>query len=103
MTPSHRFELILALLTAVLLLEVLARRMRLPPSAALVLGGLALALIPGVPSFELDPDLTLLLFLPPLLFESAYFTVWRDFRANFRIIMQLAVGAVAFTTLVVGV
>jgi monovalent cation/hydrogen antiporter len=103
MTPSHRFELILALLAAVLLLEVLARRMRLPPSAALVLGGLVLALIPGVPSFELDPDLTLLLFLPPLLFESAYFTVWRDFRANFRIIMQLAVGAVAFTTLVVGV
>ena len=63
---------------------------------------MALALAPGVPSFELDPDLTLLLFLPPLLFESAYFTVWRDFRANFRIILQLAVGAVAFTTLVVG-
>ena len=103
MTPSNRFELILALLTAVLLLEWAARKLRLPPSAALVSGGLVLAVLPGVPDFELDPDLTLLLFLPPLLFESAYFTVWRDFRANFRIIMQLAVGAVAFTTLVVGV
>jgi Na+/H+ antiporter len=103
MSASHRFELILALLTSVLVLEWAARKFRLPPSAALVLGGIALALVPGVPSFELDPDLTLLLFLPPLLFESAYFTVWRDFRANFRIIMQLAVGAVVFTTVVVGV
>ena len=102
MTPSNRFELILALLTAVLVLEWAARKLRLPPSAALVMGGMALALVPGVPSFELDPDLTLLLFLPPLLFESAYSTVWRDFRADFRIIIQLAVGAVAFTTLVVG-
>src|SRR5271168_262611 len=103
MTPSNRFELILALVAAVLVLEYAARKLRLPPSAALVLGGIALALLPGVPDFELDPNLTLLLFLPPLLFESAYFTVWRDFRANFRIILQLAVGAVAFTTLVVGI
>jgi CPA1 family monovalent cation:H+ antiporter len=103
LTPSHRFELILALMAAVLLLEFAARKLRLPPSAALVLGGIGLALIPGVPDFELDPDLTLLLFLPPLLFESAYFTAWRDFRANLRIILQLAVGAVAFTTLIVGV
>lgn len=102
-SPSHRFELILALLAAVLVLEIAARKLRLPPAAALVLGGIALALLPGVPDVELDPDLTLLLFLPPLLFESAYFTVWRDFRANLRIIMQLAVGAVAFTALVVGV
>jgi CPA1 family monovalent cation:H+ antiporter len=52
---------------------------------------------------ELDPDLALVLFLPPLLLASAFFTVWRDFRANLRIILQLAVGAVAFTTLVVGI
>ena len=43
-----------------------------------------------------------MLFLPPLLLSSAFFTVWRDFRANLRIILQLAVGAVAFTTLIVG-
>ena len=83
-------------------LELLARRMRLPPAAAFILGGIALALIPGVPDITLDPDLALLLFLPPLLLSSAFFTVWRDFRANLRIILQLAVGAVAFTTLGVG-
>ncbi len=103
MSPAHLFELILALMAAVIFLEVAAKKLRLPPAAALVLGGITLALIPGVPEFTLDPDLTLLLFLPPLLFESAYFTAWRDFRANLRIILQLAVGMVAFTTLIVGV
>jgi monovalent cation/hydrogen antiporter len=89
-------------MAAVIGLELLARRARLPPAAAFILGGTALALIPGVPDIELDPDLALILFLPPLLLSSAFFTVWRDFRANLRIIVQLAVGAVAFTTLAVG-
>jgi len=75
----------------------------MPPAAAFILGGITLALIPNTPDIELDPDLALVLFLPPLLLASAYFTVWRDFRANLRIILQLAVGAVAFTTLVVGI
>ena len=103
MTPALRFELVLALLAAVIVLELLARRLRLPPAAMLILGGIALALIPGIPDFAIDPDLILVLFLPPLLLAGAYFTSWRDFRADLRIILQLAVGAVLFTTLVVGV
>ena len=102
MTPAARFELVLVLMAAVVALELLARRLRLPPAAALIVGGISLALIPGAPDIELDPDLALVLFLPPLLLASAYFTVWRDFRANLRIILQLAIGAVGFTTLVVG-
>jgi CPA1 family monovalent cation:H+ antiporter len=97
-----RFELVLFLLAVIVVLELLARRLRLPPAAAFVLGGIALALVPAAPQLELDPDLALVLFLPPLIMSSAFFTVWRDFRANLRIILQLAVGAVAFTTLVVG-
>lgn len=103
MSPVHLFELVLLLMALAIPLELLARRLRLPPAAALILGGMALALSPGQHDLQLDPDLTLVLFLPPLLMASAYFTVWRDFRANLRIILQLAVGAVAFTTLVVGV
>jgi Na+/H+ antiporter len=102
MSAVARFELVILLLAVIVVLELAARRLRLPPSAAFVLGGIALALIPGTPDVELDPDLALVLFLPPLLLASAFFTVWRDFRANLRIILQLAVGAVAFTTLVVG-
>ncbi len=102
MSPVHLFELLLLLMGLVIPLELLARRLHLPPAAALILGGMALALAPGQHDLQLDPDLTLVLFLPPLLMASAYFTVWRDFRADLRIILQLAVGAVAFTTLVVG-
>lgn len=103
MPPAESFELVLVLIAAVIPLELMARRLRFPPSAVLTLGGVALALLPGMPEISVDPDLMLVLFLPPLLFSSAYFTVWRDFRANLRIILQLAVGAVVFTTLVVGV
>jgi len=103
MRPVDLFELILLLMTVVVGLELIARRLRMPPAAALILGGIVLALIPDAPGIELDPDLALVLFLPPLLLASAYFTSWRDFRANLRIIVQLAVGAVAFTTAIVGV
>jgi CPA1 family monovalent cation:H+ antiporter len=103
MTPVSRFEIVLLLMAVIVVLEVLARRLQLPRAAALIVGGIGFAMIPGAPDIELDPDLVLVLFLPPLLMASAWFTAWRDFRADIRIILQLAVGAVAFTTLVVGV
>ncbi|HET6607596.1 MAG TPA: Na+/H+ antiporter [Rhodopila sp.] len=103
MTPVALFELILVLITVAVALELAARRLHLPPAAALILGGIVLAVFPGMPGVSLDPDLVLVLFLPPLLLASAYFTVWRDFRDNLTIILQLAVGAVVFTTVVVGV
>ena len=100
--PVALFELVLALLAGALLLSALASRTALPPAAALVVGGMVLALVPGVPTVTLDPDLTLVLFLPPLLMASAYGTAWRDFRAEMVPILLMAVGAVAFTTACVG-
>lgn len=102
MHPLALFETILLLLTAALVLSLLARRLGMPPAAAYVIGGVALAFTPGAPRFEIDPEFVLVLFLPPLLLSSAYFTVWRDFRANLRPILLLAIGAVIFTTVVVG-
>lgn len=102
MTPVDLFELVLAFLAIALVLSSGASRFCLPPSAALVLGGVALAFVPSVPAFDLDPGLILVLFLPPLLLSSAYGTVWRDFRAELRPILMMSVGAVVFTTLVVG-
>ncbi len=61
-----------------------------------------LAVVPGMPAVELDPDLVPVVFLPPLLLLSAYMTDWRAFRADLRIILQLAIGAVIFTTFAVG-
>ncbi|HST89396.1 MAG TPA: Na+/H+ antiporter [Ktedonobacterales bacterium] len=94
-------EIVLALLLAVVLLAMLARRLRIPYPILLVLGGLALALIPGVPNVELRPDLVFLLFLPPLLYSSAWTTSWRDFHFNLRPIGLLAIGLVLVTTTLV--
>jgi monovalent cation/hydrogen antiporter len=102
MAPVHVLELVLLLLAAAVVLALAARRLHVPPAAAFVLGGIVLALTPGPPQVELDPELTLFLFLPPLLHSSAWVTVWRDFRANLRPILLLAIGAVAFTTASVG-
>ncbi|MDR5783554.1 Na+/H+ antiporter [Caballeronia sp. LZ065] len=97
------FNLVLISLIAIIALEVLARRLRLPPAAALLIGGVAMAFVPGLPKFELDPELVLVVFLPPLLMYGAYFFVWDDFKRNLSGILLLAIGAVAFTTFVVGV
>jgi CPA1 family monovalent cation:H+ antiporter len=102
MAPVRLLDLILLLMAVAVVLALVARRLRIPPAVAFVPGGMILALTPGVPAFQLDPALSLTLFLPPLIQAGAFFTVWRDFRANLRPILLLAVGAVAFTTFVVG-
>src|SRR6266853_506070 len=95
-------EVILGLLAAVAGLALLGRRLPVPLPILLVIGGLVIALIPGLPRVRLDPDLVFIFFLPPLLYPAALFTSWRDFRANLRPISLLAVGLVLFTTVAVG-
>jgi CPA1 family monovalent cation:H+ antiporter len=102
MTAVETFELILILLAMVIALHWLAARIGLPPSAALIVGGGALAFLPGLPVISLDPELALVLFLPPLLFDGAYYTAFGRFRRHLPGILSLALGAVVFTTVVVG-
>jgi len=98
MNSLYQLEMIILLLTAVLALTTAARKFAIPYPILLVIGGLILSFIPGLPSIRLDPDLIFLVFLPPLLWAAAYFTSWRDFRANARPITLLAVGLVLVTT-----
>jgi monovalent cation/hydrogen antiporter len=93
---------VLALLFAVVLFTTLARRLRLPFPSLLALGGLVMALIPGLPRVQLPPDVVLLVFLPPLLFSAGWRISPRDLAENARPIALLAVGLVLFTTLGVG-
>jgi Na+/H+ antiporter len=102
MSPAETFQTILLLLMTAVVFDTVARRLRLPSASVLVLAGIVLALVPGLPEVEFDPDFVMVLFMPPLLLSGAYFTVWPDFRADLRIILQLAVGAVVVTTLLVG-
>jgi Na+/H+ antiporter len=90
-------ETIFVLLAAVATLATLANRIGVPYPILLVLGGLVLGFVPGLPRVELEPEVVFLLFLPPLLYVSAIFTSWRDFRTNLRKISQLAVALVLMT------
>jgi CPA1 family monovalent cation:H+ antiporter len=69
-----------------------------PPAILLVLTGAALALVPGLPTVRLAPELVLLLVLPPVIYSAAVAMSWREFRYNLRSISLLAVGCVVFTT-----
>ncbi len=95
--------LVLGLLVAVVALAIIAPRLHIPYTILLVLGGLLLGFVPGLPRFTLDPDVVFLLLLPPLLYSSAWQTSWRDFHANLRPISLLALGLVLLTTIVVAV
>jgi Na+/H+ antiporter len=96
-------EILLGLMVAVAALSALANLLSIPYPIVLVLGGLALGAIPGLPDTRLDPDLVLVLFLPPLLYVSAFYVSLRDVRANLRPISLLAVGLVITTTIAVAV
>jgi Na+/H+ antiporter len=87
------------LLVIIAAVAVLATRLKVPPAILLVLTGIVLALLPGLPTVRLAPDLVLLLVLPPVIYSAAVAMSWREFRFNLRPISLLAVGCVVFTTL----
>ena len=95
--------LVFSLLVAIVVLTTMAARLRLPYAILLVLGGLLLSFLPGLPTITLDPELILFFFLPPLIYSSAWTTSWREFRANLRPILLLSVGLVLATTCMVAV
>jgi CPA1 family monovalent cation:H+ antiporter len=98
---THDQLVLLVLLLAVAALLILAPVFRIPYPIFLVLGGLALGFVPGVPSLELPPEVVLVGILPPLLYVSAFFTSLRDLRTNAKPVGILAIGLVLVTMTVV--
>jgi CPA1 family monovalent cation:H+ antiporter len=90
-----------ALLAIVGAVAWIAARLHLPPPILLVVAGIALALMPWVPSITLQPDVVLLVLLPPLIYFAAFTMSWQAFRANLRPILLLAFGCVIVTTIAV--
>src|SRR5688572_10924864 len=95
-------EVILFLMLSAVALGWVARHFRFPYPIALVIGGGALGFVPGLLKLEFDPQLILVVVLPPILYQAALLTSWRDFKANIRPISLLAIGLVIATTLAVG-
>jgi monovalent cation/hydrogen antiporter len=94
---EHVELIVFGLLVAVAALAVLALVIRVPYPITLVVGGALIGFVPGVPDVELDPDLVLLIFLPPLLYGAAFFSSLRDLRKNARPIALLSIGVVFAT------
>ena len=96
-------QMVIGLLVVVVLIAWLAAKLKLPYPILLVIGGLALSFVEGLPRAVLQPDVVFLILLPPLIFYAALLTSWRDFKAHARPISILAVGLVLATVLAVAV
>jgi CPA1 family monovalent cation:H+ antiporter len=97
-TMTATIQTLLLLLAVLVVVALLARRLKTAPSILLVIAGIALALTPGLPHLQLAPELVLLGILPPLIYSAGVAMSWREFRFNLRPITLLAFGCVVFTT-----
>src|SRR5256714_7919745 len=95
--------LIAGLLVAVAGLGALARRLSIPYPIVLVIGGALFGFVPGMPAVNLNPNVVLVVFLPPLLYSSAFFANLGDLRANLRGLTLSSVGLVLVTMVAVAV
>jgi|ERR1700722_3557869 len=95
----REIQILLLLLIAIAAVGIVAKRLKVPPAILLVVTGIGLALVPGLPAVRLAPELVLLLVLPPLIYSSAVAMSWREFHFSLRPISLLAVGCVVFTTM----
>ena len=92
------FQTVLLMMAVLALVAVVARRLHIAPSILLVVAGVGVALIPGLPPVVLAPEIVLLVILPPLIYSAGVAMSWREFRFNLRPITLLAFGCVIFTT-----
>src|SRR6266851_1396820 len=96
----HAIQIVfLILLLFVVIFAALARKLQTPYPIVLVIAGLLLSFVPGIPKISLNPDVIFLIVLPPLLYSAAWLTSWRDFKFNLVSILMLAFGLVGFTVL----
>src|ERR1700754_241756 len=98
---AHLFSLCIMLILVILFLVMLAQKLRVAYPIVLVLGGLALSFAPGISTFTIDPEMIFVIFLPPLLYEAAWYTSWKEFWRWRRVISVFAVLIVVLTSGVV--
>ena len=98
---QEKLLLVLTLLFVVFMLVMLGQKLKISYPIFLVLAGLSISFIPGVPRIAIEPEMVFLIFLPPLLYEAAWYTSWNDFWNWRKPIGMLAFGLVFFTSVIV--
>lgn len=99
----ENITIIIMMLFGISFLGILSKKYNFPFPIVLVICGVLISVIPGLPIIELDPEIVFIIFLPPLLYYAAWYTSWHDFKSSIRSITLAAVGLVLFTTLAVAV
>lgn len=99
----ENITIIIIMLFGVAFLGILSNKYKFPFPIALVLCGVVISVIPGLPVISLSPDIVFLIFLPPLLYSGAWYTSWHEFKANIRPISLSAIGLVLFTMITVAI
>ena len=98
---TDKFMFCIGLVIVILLLVMLAQKMKIAYPIVLVVGGLLLSLIPGLPLVNINPELIFIIFLPPLLYEAAWYTSWKEFWRWRRVITSFAFLIVLITSLLI--
>ena len=99
-TNVHALEFVfLLLLLFIVVFGFISKKLKTPYPIVLVVGGLLLSFVPGIPRIDLNPDVIFFVILPPLLYSAAWLTSWREFSYNLVSILFLAFGLVTFTVL----
>ncbi len=93
--------LVMILFFFMAMLFIISQRVKISYPILLVIGGLAISFIPGLPQFSINPEVVFLVFLPPLLFEAAWYTSWNSFWSNRRSILTMGFGLVFVTSIAV--
>ncbi len=99
----NNFQIIILLMSAAILLVGVAQKLKIPYPLALVIGGMIIGFIPGLPPIFFDPTLVLVITLPPILNYAAFWISFREFKRNWMDIFSLALGLVFVTMLMIGV
>lgn len=100
---SSTFIHFIALIIIIMILVMVSQKLRIAYPIVLVVGGLIVSLIPGLPTFHIRPELIFMIFLPPLLYEAAWYTSWKDFWRWRRVITSFAFLGVLVTSLIIAV
>src|ERR1041385_1054743 len=95
---TTHFETVLFMLAVLAAVAVAGKRLQISTSILLVVAGIGIAFIPGLPRIELAPEIVLMVILPPLIYSAGVAMSWREFKFNLRPITLLAFGCVVFTT-----
>ena len=99
----HDVEIYISLVAIIIIVGILFTKSPIPSALLLVITGMVVSVIPGIPHIKLRPDIVLDLFLPLLIYQTCVLSSWRDFKKDFRAITLLSVGHVLFITLLVAV